>query len=63
MLERTWAVRRALLVLTKWTVTRNGKTREHTKNLIIFKEGAHKKRKNYPVHCNEIKDLLDDNDV
>ena len=52
-----------MLVLAKWTVTRNGKTREHTKNLIIFKEGAHKKRKNYPVHCNEIKDLLDDNDV
>ena len=53
MLVQTRAVnQRALLVPNRWEAE---ELRERTKNLIIFKERSHKKRRDHTVYCSEIK--------
>ena len=56
MLERTRAVsRRALLIPAKCRWQGAEKLRERTKNLIVFKEESHKRKRDYPVYYSEIK--------
>ena len=46
--------RRALSIPAWWRWWKAEKLREHTKNLIVFKEESHKKR-DHPVYCSKIK--------
>ena len=46
--------RRALSIPAWWRWRKTEELREHTKNLIVFKEESHKKR-DHPVYCSEIK--------
>ena len=53
MLERTRAVSRWIPSKCRWQGAE--KLCEHTKNLVVFKEESHKRKRDYPVYYSEIK--------